>query len=233
MAKEIKEFKPEISEPFVEGFNIKTVLAALFIGFIMLPGSIYLGLITGGGLGGAAQWVTVILLVEIAKRSFITLKKQEVYIVYIIAASLVSAGLVLGAAGLTLQGGAFSDLIWKQYLVQSTYAKSYGLTPYIPHWAIPPAGSESLIKRTFLARNWLIPILLLIVHNVLFRINRFSLGYSLFRITSDFEKLPTTTQKGKTNPANSVPRLVTNPNRQAGNIVPNCAVKSTHGIGRS
>jgi len=190
MAKEIKEFKPEISEPFVEGFNIKTVLAALFIGFIMLPGSIYLGLITGGGLGGAAQWVTVILLVEIAKRSFITLKKQEVYIVYIIAASLVSAGLVLGAAGLTLQGGAFSDLIWKQYLVQSTYAKSYGLTPYIPHWAIPPAGSESLIKRTFLARNWLIPILLLIVHNVLFRINRFSLGYSLFRITSDFEKLP-------------------------------------------
>ena len=189
MDKEIEQFEPEISEPFVEGFNIKTVLAALFIGFIMLPGSIYLGLITGGGLGGAAQWVTVILLVEIAKRSFITLKKQEVYIVYIIAASTVSAGLVLGAAGLILQGGAFGDLIWKQYLVQSTYAKSYGLTPHIPPWAVPPAGSESLIKRTFLARSWAIPILLLIVHNVLFRINRFSLGYVLFRITSDFERL--------------------------------------------
>ncbi|HPP11240.1 MAG TPA: hypothetical protein PKW42_00755, partial [bacterium] len=128
MAEEISrevEFEPGVQEPFVDGFNFKTILAALFIGFIMLPGSIYLALITGGGLGGAAQWVTVILLVEIAKRSFVQLKRQEVYIVYILAGSLVSAGLVLGAAGLTLQGGAFSDLIWKQYLVQSPYAKSF------------------------------------------------------------------------------------------------------------
>ncbi|MBN1444984.1 MAG: OPT/YSL family transporter [Candidatus Omnitrophica bacterium] len=194
MAEEIKEnieFEPEVHvEPFKEGFNIKTVIAALFIGFIMLPGAIYLGLITGGGIAGAAQWVTVILLVEMAKRSFVELKKQEVYIIYILAASLVSAGLVLGAAGLTLQGGAFSDLIWKQYLVQSPYAQSMGLPENIPAWAVPPANSEALIKRTFLHRAWLIPILLLIVHNVLFRINKFSLGYTLFRVTSDKEKLP-------------------------------------------
>ncbi|MCD6407724.1 peptide transporter [bacterium] len=192
MAEEIKEeirFEP-VAEPFQEGFNIKTVFAALFIGFVMLPGAIYLGLITGGGITGAAQWVTVILLVEIAKRSFVELKKQEVYIIYILAASLVSAGLVLGAASLVLQGGAFSDLIWKQYLVQSPYAKSFGLTPHIPKWAVPPAGSEALLRRTFLNRAWAIPILLLIVHNVLFRINRFTLGYVIFRITSDIEKLP-------------------------------------------
>jgi len=192
MAEEIKEevrFEP-VTEPFQEGFNMKTVFAALFIGFVMLPGAIYLGLITGGGITGAAQWVTVILLVEIAKRSFVELKRQEVYIIYILAASLVSAGLVLGAASLVLQGGAFSDLIWKQYLVQSPYAKSFGLTPHIPKWAVPPAGSEALLKRTFLNRAWAIPILLLIVHNVLFRINRFTLGYVIFRITSDIEKLP-------------------------------------------
>ena len=192
MVKEIEnsEFEPEMSEPFLDGFNKKTIFAALFIGFIMLPGSIYLGLITGAGLGGAAQWVTVILLVEIAKRSFVTLKKQEVFIIYMIASSLVAAGLVLGAASLVLQGGAFSDLIWKQYLVQSTYAESFGLTKHIPAWAVPPAGHEALLKRTFLNRCWLIPILLLVVHNVLFRINRFTLGYTLFRFTSDIEKLP-------------------------------------------
>jgi len=189
IAREI-EFEPGIQEPFIDGFNKKTILAALFIGFIMLPGSIYLALITGGGLGGAAQWVTVILLVEIAKRSFVQLKRQEIYIVYILAGSLISAGLVLGAAGLTLQGGAFSDLIWKQYLIQSPYAKSFGLAKNIPSWAVPPAGSEALVKRTFLARVWAVPILLLIVHNVLYRINNFSLGYALFRITSDYEKLP-------------------------------------------
>lgn len=192
MNQEIKEevYSPEIDEPFQEGFNSRTVFAALFIGFIMLPGSIYLGLITGAGLGGAAQWVTVILLVEIAKRSFVQLKRQEIYIVYMIANSLVAAGLVLGAASLVLQGGAFSDLIWKQYLVQSPYAKSFGLTPHIPHWAVPPAGSEVLLKRTFFSRLWAIPILLVIVHNILFRINYFSLGYTLFRITSDKEGLP-------------------------------------------
>jgi len=194
MADEIKEniqFESDVHlEPFQEGFNIKTVIAALFIGFIMLPGAIYLGLITGGGIAGAAQWVTVILLVEMAKRSFIELKKQEVYIIYILASSLVSAGLVLGAAGLTLQGGAFSDLIWKQYLVQSTYAQSLGLPKHLPAWAVPPANSEALIKRTFLHRAWLMPIVLLLIHNVLFRINKFTLGYTLFRITSDREKLP-------------------------------------------
>jgi len=183
-------FEAERIEPFQEGFNIRTIIAALFIGFIMLPGAIYLGLITGGGIAGAAQWVTVILLVEIAKRSFIELKKQEVYIIYILAASLVSAGLVLGTAGLTLQGGAFSDLIWKQYLIQSPYAQSFKLHDYMPSWAVPPANSEAILKRTFLHRAWAIPILLLIVHNVLFRINKFTLGYTVFRITSDKEKLP-------------------------------------------
>lgn len=184
------QFEPEISEPFQDGFNIRTIVAALFIGFIMLPGAIYLGLITGGGIGGAAQWVTVILLVEIAKRSFIELKKQEVYIIYILAASLVSAGLVFGAASLTLQGGAFSDLIWKQYLIQSPYAQAFKLPQYMPSWAVPPANSEAILKRTFLHRAWAIPILLLIIHNVLFRINKFTLGYVMFRITNDREKLP-------------------------------------------
>lgn len=183
-------FEPERIEPFQEGFNFRTIIAALFIGFIMLPGAIYLGLITGGGIAGAAQWVTVILLVEIAKRSFIELKKQEVYIIYILAASLVSAGLIFGAAGLTLQGGAFSDLIWKQYLIQSPYAQAFKLHEYVPSWAVPPAGSEAILKRTFFHRAWAIPILLVIIHNVLFRINKFTLGYTVFRITNDKEKLP-------------------------------------------
>ncbi len=182
-------YEPEITEPFQGGFNLRTFIAAL-IGFIMLPGSIYLALITGGGLGGAAQWVAVILLVEITKRSFIELKKQEIYILYILAGSLVSAGLVLGAAGLILQGGAFSDLVWKQYLIQSPYARSFGLVEHIPKWAVPPYGSEALLKRTFFNQAWVIPILLLIIHNVLYRINMFSLGYTLFRVTSDIENLP-------------------------------------------
>lgn len=173
-----KEIFPEIKEPFEDGFNLRTILAILFIGFIMLPGSIYLGLITGGGLGGAAQWVTVILLVEIAKRSFVQLKKQELYIIYIIAGSVISAESLAGL------------LIWRQYLVQSPPAQFFGLTENMPRWVVPPAGSEALIKRTFLHTDWIIPIVLVILTSLLYRINMFSLGYAIFRITSDIEKLP-------------------------------------------
>jgi hypothetical protein len=188
--KNLGTFSPEIPETFESGFNIKTVIAALFIGFIMLPGAIYLGIITGGGLAGAAQWVAVILLVEIAKRSFVPLKKQEIYIVYIMAASLIAGALVLGTSSLVVPGGAFGELIWQQYLVQSPHAKAFGLTPHIPRWASPSPESEALLKRTFFHRDWLIPILVVIIHNLLFRINFFSLGYVTFRMTSDREKLP-------------------------------------------
>ena len=54
----------DADEPYKDGFNLKTVWACLFVGFIMLPGSIYLSLVTGGQTG-AADWVTVILFLEI------------------------------------------------------------------------------------------------------------------------------------------------------------------------
>lgn len=178
-----------IQEEYTEGFNLRTIWAALFIGFIMLPGTIYLGLMTGGGLAGAASWVTVILLVEISKRSFVQLKRQEILITFTIVSGLMTAGLILGAVGLTLQGGAFSDLIWKQYLVQSPYAQAFGLHKSIPRWAVPPADSEAIIRRTFFHRDWAIPILIIVIHNILWRINKYTMGYALFRITSDREKL--------------------------------------------
>ncbi len=175
---EIKDFEPEITEKFENGFNKRTVLAILFIGFIMLPASIYFFLITGGGLGGAAQWVTVILLLEIAKRSFVQLKKQELYIIYIIAGS------VIGLEHLA------ALLIWRQYLVQSPPAQFFGLTENMPNWVVPPAGSEALMKRTFLHRDWIKPIILVITTSLLYRINMFSMGYFLFRLTNDIERLP-------------------------------------------
>ena len=67
---------------FEEGFTAKAVIGGLFIAFIMLPGALYLGLVAGQGLGGAAQWVTIVLFAEIAKRSFIQLKRQEIYMLF-------------------------------------------------------------------------------------------------------------------------------------------------------
>src|SRR5436305_14329138 len=99
---------------YQEGFTAKTVIGALFVGFIMLPGALYLGLVAGAGLGPAAEWVTIVLFAEVMRRSFLPMKKQEIYILYYVAAML--ANLVLADRGIS--GGPFGQLIWMQDLRQ-------------------------------------------------------------------------------------------------------------------
>jgi len=175
--------------PFEDGFNRMTLVGAVFVGFIMLPGAIYMGLVTGQTLGGAAQWVTVILFVEIAKRSFVQLRKQEIIILYGVAGSLVAMGLRLGSQ-VALFGGPFGGLIWDQYLVQSPQAEGFGIAHLVPTWKVPPRGSEALLTRSFLHTAWMVPIAILIGHNIAFRIVGLAAGYTLYRVTNDIERLP-------------------------------------------
>jgi len=65
-----------------------------------------------------------------------------------------------------------------------------GLTELIPAWVAPQPDSESLVERSFFHRDWLVPVLLLIGSQVIQRVDGFGLGYALYRITSDVEKLP-------------------------------------------
>ena len=182
------EFKThKIDGPFEPGFNKKTLWAALFVGFIMLPGAIYLGLVTGQSMAGGAEWVTLILFIEIAKRSFVRLRPQEVIILYWVAGGLVMMGGKLGT-GADLFGGPFGGLIWDQYLIQSPQAD--GLHKHIPDWVVPPRDSPALAARSFLHVDWIKPIVLLLAVIVMQKINSLSLGYVLFRITNDIEKLP-------------------------------------------
>ncbi|MEW6754766.1 MAG: peptide transporter [Candidatus Latescibacterota bacterium] len=172
-------------EAYRDGFTRRTVLGALFVGFVMMPGAIYLGLIAGVGLGSAAEWVTIILFTELARRSFSPLARQEIYVIYYIAGGL--AGVIGGSM---LAGGPFGQLIWNQYLVQSPAARGFGIADQIPAWVSPPPGSEALLERTFLHRAWIPPITVLVVSQVLARAEWFCLGYLLFRLTSDMERLP-------------------------------------------
>lgn len=176
--KELAEYRDLLPAPkhFEEGFDWKTIVGAVFIGFLMMPGSMYLQLVIGTGIGPAARWVTIILFAEIAKRAYTELKQQEIFLLYYMA----------GAA----MASPFHGLLWNQYLVQSDAAKMLGLTELIPAWVAPGPGSDSLAARTFFHRDWLVPILLLVGSQIIQRIDHFGLGYALYRITSDVEKLP-------------------------------------------
>jgi len=174
---------------FYDGFSLRTVIGAFFVGFVMMPASIYLGLVAGTSLGDAAQWVTIILFTEVVRRSFGVLKRQEIYMLYYIAGSLISF-----AGGLALSGGAFAWLIWNQYVLQSPASQSFGIVKHLKdegvNWIAPFPGSEAIIKRTFFHREWIPAIVLLLILNVLGRMNWMGLGYFAFRLTSDVERLP-------------------------------------------
>ena len=176
--KELKEYRDLLKTPehFEEGFDWKTIIGAVFIGFLMMPGSMYLQLVIGSGIGPAARWVTIILFAEIAKRAHTNLKQQEIFILYYMAGAALAS--------------PFQGLLWNQYLVQSDAAKMLGVAEFIPSWVAPGADSSSMIERSFLHRDWLIPILLLVGSQIIQRIDRFGLGYALYRITSDVERLP-------------------------------------------
>ncbi|HQL54971.1 MAG TPA: hypothetical protein PLQ87_09705, partial [Phycisphaerae bacterium] len=49
---------------------MRTIIGALFVALVMMPGAIYMGLVAGQSLGSAAEWVTIILFAELARRSF-------------------------------------------------------------------------------------------------------------------------------------------------------------------
>ncbi len=176
--RELQEYRDLLKTPthFEEGFDWKTIVGAIFIGFLMMPGSMYLQLVIGTGIGPAARWVTIILFAELAKRSYSDLKQQEIFLLYYMA----------GAALHT----PFQGLLWSQYLVQSDAARMLGVAEFIPAWVAPPLESSALVERTLFHRDWLIPILLLIGTQIITRVDQFGLGYALYRITSDVEKLP-------------------------------------------
>ena len=169
---------------YEEGFTIKTIIGSIFVGLIMAPGAIYLGLVAGKGLGAAAQWVTIVLFAEVARRSFLPLKKQEIFLLYYVAGGLASVAL----ADRGISGGPFGGLIWMQYFVQSPQAAS--IAREIPWFSTPQPGSTALDHRTFFDRDWAGPIGILFLTQFLERLSWLPAGYILFRATSDVERLP-------------------------------------------
>lgn len=177
--KELESYRNIMLPPdrFENGFTWQTIVGAVFLGFVMMPASMYAGLVIGGqNINDAARWVTVILFMEVAKRSFKELKQQEIFTLYYMS------GLVLASA--------FEGLLFDQFLVQSEAARSFGLTGSIPSWRAPQPESIAAHGRTFMTKDWLAPILLMLGGQLIWKIDHFGLGYFLYRVTSDGEKLP-------------------------------------------
>ena len=180
--KELNEYRrimtPPDVEGFEDGFTWKTVAGAILLGFIVNPATDYLALVIGNDahIGGAMRWVLVIFFAEVAKRSFTSLKTQELYVLHFMAGAVLA--------------DPFSGYLFKQYMATSEYVQGLGLASELPTWAFPRAADIEAAGRTFLAAHWL-PIMALTLFGVVVsRIDNFGLGYVLYRLVNDVEKLP-------------------------------------------
>ena len=79
-----------VPDTFEDGFGWGTVVMAFFVGLLMVPAQMYMQLVAGMDLGGAAQWVTVILYVEVARRAFTRLKRPEIFVLFYMCGAVIS-----------------------------------------------------------------------------------------------------------------------------------------------
>jgi hypothetical protein len=174
---DLEEYRNLMDVPgeFKEGFSISSLIGVLFLALVMIPGSLYMELVAGMGVGPAAQWVTVILFVEIAKRANATLSRSQLFVLFYMAGSIV-------------RQSVFGMPLFTQFLVNSDAAINYGLADQFPDWVAPKNLRD--LPRTFFQVAWLPAIALVAFRMFIGKIDNAVLGYGLFRMASDHEKLP-------------------------------------------
>ncbi|MHC4717555.1 MAG: OPT family oligopeptide transporter, partial [Planctomycetota bacterium] len=175
--KELQEFHDLMKPPgrFDDGFSWVSLIGAIFIGLLMVPGSMYMNLVAGLDVGGAARWVTVILFLEVARRTHKHLKRAEIFVLFYMAAA---------AAAVPFRG-----LLYRQFFVQSDAVLAQGWQGQIPWW-YAPSDPDVLAQRSFFMWEWLAPIGMIVLFKILSRLDSRILGFGLFKVTSDLEKLP-------------------------------------------
>ena len=132
---------------FESGLTLKVFLGALFVGLLMMPGSLYLTFVSGEAGAAAASWVAVILFTELSRRSFTTATRQELY-------------MLLGLTGAAVGSGTqYRNFIWYAYFINTPQAASYEIADKIPWWVCPPPDSIAIAERTLLHMDWFWPIL--------------------------------------------------------------------------
>jgi hypothetical protein len=165
----------EVPSTFEEGFSWTSLVGAIFVALLMVPGAMYMNLLAGGGIGRAAQWVTVILFIEVARRAHKELRRSEIFVLFYMASAVMAQ--------------PFSGLLYNQFFAQSQAAAGMGVAEKLPYWFAPHDPSV-LAQRSFMNPAWYPAIALVAFRLFMGRLNTAILSYGLFRLASDIEKLP-------------------------------------------
>ncbi|MCK4275522.1 MAG: OPT/YSL family transporter [Phycisphaerae bacterium] len=176
-AKELEQYRSlmEVPSTFEDGFTWTAVVGALFIALLMVPGGIYMQLLAGTGLGPAAQWVTIVLFIEVARRAQKHLRKAEIYVLFYMAGAIMAQ--------------PFAGVLYRQFFAQSQAATGMGIVEHLPFW-FAPTDPDVLAQRNLFHPAWYPAIALVFFQTLMGRLNTTILTYGLFRLASDIEKMP-------------------------------------------
>ncbi|MEM2790403.1 MAG: hypothetical protein QW075_01015, partial [Thermofilaceae archaeon] len=145
-----------MSEGYKPGLTTVSLLSIAYAAIVVTPILIYMSFLTG--LPDPARFIPVfvslLLFTEVGRFAGRFVSKQEAYIIYFMS-----------------QIVAFDALYWvgllmNLYFRDAPYTKLFGIADKIPTWAAPPLDTWAVQLRTFFAREWLTPILVLLLSTV-------------------------------------------------------------------
>ncbi|RLG79364.1 MAG: hypothetical protein DRO13_06110 [Thermoprotei archaeon] len=177
--------KIAISEEFKPGFTWRSALALVFASLTILPVNLYLQLVSGATIAGAATYITLIVFTELASLMGSPLTTQEVFIIFMMA-SVVAGSPV------------YINFVYRSYFVTSpitwTFKDPFSGKPLpevIPSFWAPPYYSMAHKVRSFLHPEWIFPQLLShFQFGILFIIQEIALTMLCSALYLDIEELP-------------------------------------------
>jgi len=175
--KELAEYRDILKPPstFHDGFSWSSVAAAVFIAFMMVPAGMYMELVTGSDPSGSAKWVTTILFLEVARRMHKDMKRYQIFVLFYLCGAAISQ--------------PFEGILYRQFMVQSDAVIGQGWQDQFPIW-YAPSDPDVLGQRSIFMWEWVPAIGMVLLFSVLGRLDGRILGYGMFKLASDYEKLP-------------------------------------------
>ncbi|MEM2961342.1 MAG: hypothetical protein QXU67_07025, partial [Candidatus Bathyarchaeia archaeon] len=168
-----------------KGLTPAVLIGFLYTALILLPANLFAQLSLGIAVGGYASYVAIMLVVLIYGRGFRKISKQEVTLLYLFS-SIPGSGLI----GMFLLRAIYfrdiSPLTWS--FIDPFSGKP--LPELVPDWFAPPPNAQGIIARNLFHPDFSTPILLLLGIWVFISLIDISLGYLMFQIFSEQERLP-------------------------------------------
>ncbi|MEM3424879.1 MAG: hypothetical protein QXI42_03555 [Thermoproteota archaeon] len=175
-----------------KGFTWRSFLALLFAVGVLGPITIFLTLSSSGFAGagflggGAATFITLLLFTEVSALVGSKLKKQEVFIIF-----------MLSATAIAVYPSIFVNMAYRAYVRQSPLGRVFSdpvtglpIGEMLPSWFAPPSGSSAYFVRGLLHPDWAIPIMLYLLFLIFSTISEVGLGLLTAQLYVVVEELP-------------------------------------------